>query len=311
MTRSPENRPKPVGSAGCARFSMASDVDRNVKAKARLGLAIVAFAAIYGVIALRLVMFAEQSDGHGARRSVGQDAVATARPDILDRNGEILATDVKAPSLFAEPRKLIDVDEAEELLTAVLPDLDANEVRERLSSKRGFVWLKREITPKQQQEIHRLGIPGVGFLTENKRVYPERPGGLARDRPRQHRQPGHRRHREMAGRAGARRAAHGGACHRPAAEAGQARARSARAVRVARRARGRAREIQGQGCRPASSSTSTPAKSSPWCRCPTTTRTIRARPTTRPASTASPPASTRWARPSRCSPWRWRSTPAR
>ena len=44
-----------------------------------------------------------------------------------------------------------------------------------MSSKRGFVWLKREITPKQQQEIHRLGIPGVGFLTENKRVYPNGP----------------------------------------------------------------------------------------------------------------------------------------
>ncbi len=156
-------------------FLYGRDVDRNVKAKARLGLAIVAFACIYGVIGLRLVMFAEQSDGHGVRRSVGADALATARPDILDRNGAVLATDVKAPSLFAEPRKLIDVDEAEELLTAVLPDLDATEVRERLSSKRGFVWLKREITPKQQQEIHRLGIPGVGFLTENKRVYPNGP----------------------------------------------------------------------------------------------------------------------------------------
>ncbi|HEY1473276.1 MAG TPA: penicillin-binding protein 2 [Pseudolabrys sp.] len=156
-------------------FLYGHNVDRNVKAKARLGLAMVAFAAVYGVIALRLVMFAEQSDGYAIRRSVGQDALATARPDILDRNGTVLATDVKAPSLFAEPRKLIDVDEAEELLTAVLPDLDATEVRERLSSKRGFVWLKREITPKQQQEIHRLGIPGVGFLTENKRVYPNGP----------------------------------------------------------------------------------------------------------------------------------------
>ena len=151
------------------------DVDRNVKAKARLGLAIVAFVGIYGIIALRLVMFAAVSDGHGARRSVAQDAIATSRPDILDRNGMIIATDVKTPSLFAEPRKLIDVDEAVELLTAVMPDLDATEVRERLSSKRGFVWLKREITPKQQQEIHRLGIPGVGFLTENKRVYPNGP----------------------------------------------------------------------------------------------------------------------------------------
>jgi cell division protein FtsI (penicillin-binding protein 3) len=148
------------------------NVDRNVKAKARLGLAVLAFAGIFGVIALRLVMFATASDGHGARRTVTQDAVATARPNILDRNGAVLATDIKSPSLFAEPRKLIDVDEAEELLTAVMPDLDATEMRERLSSKRGFVWLKREITAKQRQEVHRLGIPGIGFLTENKRVYP-------------------------------------------------------------------------------------------------------------------------------------------
>jgi len=151
------------------------DVDRNLKAKARLGLAIFAFIGIYSIIALRLVMFASLSDGHGSRRSVGTDAVATSRPDILDRNGQILATDVKAPSLFGEPRKIIDVDEAVELLTAVLPDLDATEVRERLSSKRGFVWLKREISAQQQSEIHRLGIPGVGFLTENKRVYPNGP----------------------------------------------------------------------------------------------------------------------------------------
>ena len=44
--------------------------------------------------------------------------------------------------------------------------------RTRLSSRKGFVWLKREITPKQQQAIHKLGIPGIGFLRENKRVYP-------------------------------------------------------------------------------------------------------------------------------------------
>ena len=106
------------------------------------------------------------------RRAGSQDAVATARPDILDRNGQILATDVRMPSLFGEPRRIIDVDEATELLTAVLPDLDASEVRERLGSKRGFAWLKREIKPKQQQQIHALGLPGIGFLSENKRVYP-------------------------------------------------------------------------------------------------------------------------------------------
>ena len=57
-------------------------VDRNVKAKARLGLAIVAFAGIFSVIAVRLVMFATVTEGHGGRRSMAQDALATARPDI-------------------------------------------------------------------------------------------------------------------------------------------------------------------------------------------------------------------------------------
>jgi cell division protein FtsI (penicillin-binding protein 3) len=148
------------------------NVDRTAKARARVGFAILAFAAIYGVIAARLVMFAIGADAHGAHQAAARDAVATARPDIIDRNGEILATDVKAPSLFGEPRRLIDKDEAIELLTATLPDLDTSEVRDRLSSKKGFVWLKREISPRQQQEIHRLGIPGIGFLRENKRVYP-------------------------------------------------------------------------------------------------------------------------------------------
>ena len=149
------------------------NVDRASKARARVGFAILAFAAIYAVIGGRLVMYAVGADSHGARHSVSQDAIATARPDIIDRNGEILATDVKAPSLFAEPRRIIDKDEAVELLTAALPDLDVGEVRERLSSKKGFVWLKREITPQQQQDIHRQGIPGIGFLRENKRVYPD------------------------------------------------------------------------------------------------------------------------------------------
>jgi cell division protein FtsI (penicillin-binding protein 3) len=148
------------------------NVDRAAKARARVGLAIIAFAAVYAIIGGRLVMFAIGADGPSGRRAAAQDRIATARPDIVDRNGEVLATDVKTPSLFGEPRRIIDKDEAIELLTATLPDLDTVEVRERLSSKKGFVWLKREITPKQQQEIHRLGVPGIGFLRENKRVYP-------------------------------------------------------------------------------------------------------------------------------------------
>jgi len=150
-------------------------IDRAAKARARIGLAILLFAGVYSIIALRLVMFAAASDGRNPHRAMTGDAIATARPDVLDRNGEILATDVRVPSLYAEPRRLIDVDEAVELLTADLTDLDAPELRERLSSKRGFVWLKRDITPEQQHEIYRQGLPGIGFLNENKRTYPNGP----------------------------------------------------------------------------------------------------------------------------------------
>ena len=154
------------------RLLYGRDVNRATKARARVGLAIVAFAVVYGIIAARLVMFAIVSDSRVAHRVVSGDAIATARPDILDRNGEVLATDVRVPSLYAEPRRLIDVDEAVEMLTADLPDLDATELRERLASRRGFVWLKRDINPEQQREIYRRGLPGIGFLNENKRTYP-------------------------------------------------------------------------------------------------------------------------------------------
>ena len=80
-------------------------------------------------------------------------------------------------SVFAEPNRIIDKDEAVELITAVLPDVDAKELRERLGEKKGFVWVKRQITAKEQAEIFHLGLPGVGFLPENKRVYPNGPIG--------------------------------------------------------------------------------------------------------------------------------------
>jgi len=142
------------------------------KSTARVGVVGLAFLALFGLIGGRLVGIALAPEATGGIRRATASAIAAARPDILDRNGEVLATDVKTVSVFADPRKIGDKDEAVELLTAVLPDLDARELRERLGQPRGFVWIKREITPRQQAEVHRLGIPSVGFLPENKRVYP-------------------------------------------------------------------------------------------------------------------------------------------
>src|SRR5207237_7549516 len=111
-SHSPETSREPWRRRLANKLLYGGKVDRAAKARARIGLAIVVFTLGYGVIGGRLVMFAAAPDGHLVRRGSAADAVATARPDILDRNGEVLATDVRAPSLFGEPQRIIDVDEA-------------------------------------------------------------------------------------------------------------------------------------------------------------------------------------------------------
>lgn len=160
-----------------SRLDFLRDVFRmsGEKSEPRVGLVILGFSALFIAITTRLVMLGTMpAEQVGLRRATSSE-ISAARPDIVDRNGTVLATDVRTVSVFAEPRKIFDKDEATELLTAVLPDLDAKELRDKLSTKKGFVWVKREITPRQQAEVHHLGIPGVGFVPENKRVYPNGP----------------------------------------------------------------------------------------------------------------------------------------
>ncbi len=57
----------------------------------------------------------------------------------------------------------------------IVPDLNEGLVRRRLESGAGFVWLKREMTPQQAERVHNLGLPGIGFLSENQRFYPGGP----------------------------------------------------------------------------------------------------------------------------------------
>src|SRR5205814_16920 len=127
------------------------------------------FMAIGGQLGILTLWHTRNSIDHTA--SIESDRLP--RPDIVDRNGVVLATDIAVASLYADPRKILDVDEAVELLTATVPDLDAKSLRQKLSQpNRAFVWLKREVTPPQREAIHALGIPGIGFRTEVRRVYP-------------------------------------------------------------------------------------------------------------------------------------------
>lgn len=139
------------------------------KAKTRVLMTMAVFFGIYTIIAGRLVYLGFQDpDGSGAPAS----RVTASRPDIVDRNGEVLATDIKTASLFAEPRHIVDADEAIEKLATVLPEIDYEQTYHKLKSGTGFVWLQRQLTPKQQNEILQLGIPGIGFRTEKRRFYP-------------------------------------------------------------------------------------------------------------------------------------------
>ncbi|PLU67033.1 penicillin-binding protein, partial [Sinorhizobium medicae] len=135
-----------------------------------------AFAAIFTGIFLRLVQFGmEQEASHGI--SITYDRAPGGRPAIVDRNGELLATDIPIASLFIEPRSIPDLDEAVEKLTGIFPELDARELHSRLRSKDAFTWIKRQITPDKQQAVIDSGLAAIGFRPENRRLYPN--GSLA------------------------------------------------------------------------------------------------------------------------------------
>ena len=145
---------------------------RSDATRGRIRLSILVFVCCFMIMTGRLVMLGFATPAPENHRAGAQDSLAAARPDLIDRNGEILATDIKTASVFAEPRRIVDVDEAVDALIAVFPDLDVQKLRKKLSTNAKFTWIKREVTPRQQQAVHEAGVPGLGFLSENRRFYP-------------------------------------------------------------------------------------------------------------------------------------------
>ena len=137
----------------------------------RYHFACLAFALAFVSIGARLVTLGLAATGPS---SGGLYDISTTihRPDIFDRGGRLLATDIKGATLYADPARVIDIDELAEQVTSVLPGIDAGDLRARLKRGRRFVRIKRELTPKQQAEVHELGLPGLGFIEEYRRVYP-------------------------------------------------------------------------------------------------------------------------------------------
>jgi len=129
--------------------------------------ALLFFALVYRLTAVMVVT--ETEERHVSAQVVPPLA---SRAKIVDRNGEILAINLSTGSLYANPKQILDVEEVAAGLSSVFPDLDADQLRAKLSGDKSFVWLKRNLTPKQQQAAHSLGFAGIYFQREEKRFYP-------------------------------------------------------------------------------------------------------------------------------------------
>ena len=173
-------RPRHFKPAPCAPLPMEGPAKQSLETShTRLivtaGLFLLAFLAI----GIRLVDVTVLKGGETklarTARTVTQPQVS--RADIVDRNGVLLATTLETPSLFANPKQVANPQEAARKIVSVLPDLSEGEVLAKLTSDKSFVWLKRRLTPRQQFDVNRLGIPGLQFEREERRVYPK--GNLA------------------------------------------------------------------------------------------------------------------------------------
>lgn len=142
---------------------------RNRSYKNRIALVISLFIAVYATIFSRLVYYGTIESPE--KRFVSQQ-VSVNRPQILDRNGKILAMDIKAYSLYAEPRRITDIDEVAEKVNRIIPQLSLKTLYDRLSSPSDFIWLARQLTPAVKNKLMMAGIPGIGFRPELKRFYP-------------------------------------------------------------------------------------------------------------------------------------------
>lgn len=142
--------------------------------RTRLLIAGVVFALAFVVLSWRLVDITVLTQGYEPRIAEAPAAsrLKTGRADIVDRNGVMLATSLPTASLYANPRQVQDPVEVAQRLARVLPGLSQIEVAAKLSSERSFIWLKRNLTPREHYKVNSLGIPGLYFQREQRRFYP-------------------------------------------------------------------------------------------------------------------------------------------
>lgn len=163
-------------SIGFTSLRAETDSGRNAlgQAKIRLLVVMTVFLLGYLAVSLRLIDLTMLRHGDATRSAAASSTtgVPILRGQILDRNGELMATSLKMASVYADATLISDPDRVADELAGILTDVSRDTLKKHLSSARKFVWLARNITPKQEYAINSLGHPGIGFEHQYRRIYP-------------------------------------------------------------------------------------------------------------------------------------------
>jgi stage V sporulation protein D (sporulation-specific penicillin-binding protein) len=132
-------------------------------------------ALVAGGVGTRLVWWQIVERDHLATAALHQlaqeEAIPAERGEIRDATGVVLATSMDLESIFATPPSVRDAESSAALLAPIL-GLEVDTLRQRLTSSDPWVWLRRRVDPAVSQRVADLHLPGIGMLTEPKRVYP-------------------------------------------------------------------------------------------------------------------------------------------
>jgi cell division protein FtsI (penicillin-binding protein 3) len=135
------------------------------------------FAAVgWRLIDVTLLKASAEAKKHTQGRTVAADTAApgreSARGEITDRHGELLAASIATWSLFADPKMVVDAEKTAQRLVRLFPDQPIGELREKLKGEKRFAWVRRHLTPREYQEVIGHGLPGIGARKDSRRVYP-------------------------------------------------------------------------------------------------------------------------------------------
>jgi cell division protein FtsI (penicillin-binding protein 3) len=95
-----------------------------------------------------------------------------SRGRIVDRNGQILAASVPAPSLWVLPKDF-EASTAQRRALARLLGMTTAELEKRLDDNPNFIWLRRQVDEQVAKDVMALNVKGLHQVREYKRKYPE------------------------------------------------------------------------------------------------------------------------------------------